>query len=342
MERALTITYMSDVKKSAWKRFRHGLLDSRLLYWVVAGGVFFIDILPLGLSRLIGRICGWLAWRLDRGHRALCLDNLAIAFPEKSESERRAILKKSYVHMGLCAVDFCQFRSVTPDELLNQWVEFEAGSPERLRSVISQDKGLIAIGAHIGFWELSGIINPVMGNPTISIARQIPSPLINGLVTHIRSRLGNEIVWQEGALRPMLRALRDKKTVGVIADHYASRESPWIPFFSREASTVDTCAKLHMKTGAPMVVNVLLRQPDGRYLFRCRHIDVPPRGTESEDERVCQILRMMNKEFEDALRLVPEQWLWMHKRWKPKPAPQPAETPRATNFAAPGAKPETA
>jgi len=334
---------MGHAQKSAWKRFRHWLQQTQLLYFFVASVVWLLDLLPLGLTRLIGRCGGWLAYHLDRGHRAISLENLSIAFPEKSDAERRAILKKSYVHIGLCAVDFCKFKSVRSEDLLKNWITYEDGSAERMRNLVAQDRGIVAIGAHIGFWELSGFAHPSMGYPTISIARKIPTPHINDLVTRIRSRLGNEIVFQEGALRHMLRALKDKKAVGVIADHYAGRESPWIPFFSREASTVDTCAKLHLRTRAPMVVNVMLRQPGGKYLFRCRHIEVPPRSGESEDQRVRQILRLMNEEFEDAIRAAPEQWLWMHKRWKPKPVEQPASaSPTVTFTAAQHSNPETA
>src|SRR6185295_17749617 len=111
-------------------------------------------------------------------------------------------------------------------------------------------------------------------------------------------RFGNEMVPQEGALRAILRALRRNRSAGILTDLYAGRESPWIPFFGAEASTFDTCAKLHLKTGAPLLRVLMVRRPDGRYRWNVKRIECGDlRGT--EDGKTRQILTLINRSLEE-------------------------------------------
>ena len=312
-----------DLKqKRLWKRLRHGLLESWFLCFLVRCLLRLLNAMPISLARRIGRMSGRLAYHLDRGHRAICHENLMIAFPEKSITERWSILKASYVHLGVCAVDFCRFIRISREDIRSQWIVPEEGAEYRLQKALSENRGVIAISAHIGFWELSGIGIPIfLGLPMTSVARKLASPRIDALVTGIRSRMGNTIIYQEGALRRFYRALKKKHAVGIIMDQHAGRESPWIPFFSREASTVDTCARLHLLTGAPLLSNLMIRRADGRYTWRCRPIEVSLPNGEDESLQIARVLTACNREFEDAIREHPEQWLWMHRRWRAKRSP---------------------
>jgi len=315
---------MADEKLTAAKRFRRWLLHTPILYFVVAFWVYLFDALPLPLARFFGRCGGGLAFHLDRAHRRGSLDNLAIAFPEKNAHERRAILKASYKHLGMVIVEFCHLKSIRPEDLRAHWIVPEDDADGRIRAALAQGKGMIAVGTHIGSWELAGFAFPTLGYPLVSISRRIPSPRVEELVLKIRSRLGNEVVHKEGALRHMLRALKDNKCLGIIMDQYAGRESPWVPFFGREASTIDSVARLHLRTGCPVMFNIMTRRPDGKFRWRCIPIQPPPPVEgESDDARVRGILMACHKEFEAAIRETPEQWLWMHKRWKPRPADLP-------------------
>ncbi|HYG73705.1 MAG TPA: hypothetical protein VEK08_01630, partial [Planctomycetota bacterium] len=293
---------MARTRTSAGKRLRRWLMQSALLYYSVACWVYLIDALPLGFARFLGRCGGRLAYYLDWGHRAIALNNLAIAFPEKDRAEHLRILKACYVHLGLLVVDFCKCKSLTADDV-RTWIVPEDGALDRMNAAKAQNKGIIAVSAHIGSWELAGFAFPTLGFPAVSIARKIVSDRIEALVHHIRTRLGNEVVHKEGALRHMLRAFKEKKALGIIMDQHAGNDSPWIPFFGREASTVDSVARLHIRTGAPAMFNVMIRRPDGKYTWRSRTIQIPPPRTEqSEDERVREILIACNREMEDAIR----------------------------------------
>lgn len=306
-------------KRGALKRLRYGLLDSWAFCALVRALVWLLGVLPRPLAHALGRAGGSLAYLFDRGHRELCDANLLIAFPEKSDCERRAILKACYRHLGLCAVDFCRMARQKREDLLDQLIVPDPGTLEIAPAVQAEGRGVICIAAHIGFWELLGASSKVLGFDLVSISRKIPSPRLEALVRSVRERFGNRMIEQEGALRAILRNLRENRGAGILVDLHAGRDSPWIPFFGKEASTYDSAARLHLRTGAPLVFGVTVRRPDGRYRLRIRRID--PGFLEGSDNlKVRQILVSINLELEAAIREYPEQWVWMHKRWRKKPS----------------------
>lgn len=304
------------------RRFRRWFLNSWLLHFAFTTSVWILGKLPLSVSRCFGRWGGWIAYHLDRGHRTACLDNMAIAFPERSPAQHRALAKANYIHLGLCAVDFCQLQDSTAEDIRNYWIVPEPGARERLQAALTQGRGAIGVGAHIGFWELTGFALPSLGFPLTSVARRMASPRLQDCATRFRTRFGNTVIPQEGALQHVLKTLRANKMVGINMDQYAGAVGPWLPFFAREASTVSSCAWLHLRTGAPLLCNLMIRRPDGRYTWRCRNIDVPAVAGENREEHVLRILTECNRDFESVIRECPEQWLWMHRRWKPRPLPK--------------------
>jgi KDO2-lipid IV(A) lauroyltransferase len=185
-----------------------------------------------------------------------------------------------------------------------------------MNAALKEGKGIICVSAHAGFWELTGFIFPAMGYPCVCIANRLPVPGINAAIRKIRARLGNEIVDQEGALVHILRALKEGKTVGIIMDHWGKSKAPLISFFGRDTRTVDTVARLHLKTGAPIISSMMIRQSDGRYWWRCKRILVPLGDNSPTEARINEILTLCNRDIEAAIRENPEQWTWMHNRWR--------------------------
>lgn len=301
-------------KKSLGKRFRHWLLDSWPVFALFRTFVWFMAILPRSVSQLIGRMGGRFAYWLDRGHREVCYSNLQIAFPEKSLAEKRAILKACYSHLGRCAADFCVLSRVSREFLTNEMIVPDPGLRELVEACHNEGKGIIALAAHIGFWELSGYASKLYGFELVSVSRRIPSPRFEAFVTRVRERMGNKMVNQEGALRAILRQLKENRGAGILMDLYGGRDSPWIPFFGKEASTFDTAGRLYVKSRVPVVLGLMLRRPDGRYRFSLTRIQ--PEVSGSEEEQIRQMLTAINAEMERVIREHPEQWLWMHKRWR--------------------------
>jgi Kdo2-lipid IVA lauroyltransferase/acyltransferase len=154
---------------SALKRFRRWLSTSWILYAFAVTVVYFLGLLPRAILRIFGKAGGYVTYLLDRSHRKLCFDNLAQAFPEKSHAQHLAILKKSYMHLAMCATDFCHFWHLSAEDLRNKWIVPEPGAADRAKAALERGHGVIAIGAHIGFWELSGFAYPtLLGRPVVS------------------------------------------------------------------------------------------------------------------------------------------------------------------------------
>jgi len=300
-----------------WKELKHRLLNTWGSYLGLIVFLTVFRILPLRIGRFIARVSGIIWFWLDGMHRRIGLENLALAFPEKSEAERRAILRASCSHLATCAVEMCQFLSMRREDVCGKWVVVEDGSEACAQAAAALGKGVIGASGHIGSWELSGFVFPAMGYPSVCIARRVRAPLVDAELNRIRMLLGNVIIQQEGALRHILRAMKEQKFVGVIMDLYAGSKNPQVRMFGHETSTVDTVARLHLKTGAPIVTNLMMRRPDGRYLWRCRRVEIPAlRPGEDSDAHVRAILESCNQAFEQTIREFPEQWLWMHRRWR--------------------------
>lgn len=213
-------------------------------------------------------------------------------------------------------MDACRFPRLTAGEILEHWILRDPEADRVMREALAEDKGVLCVSAHAGFWELTGFIFPAMGYPTVCIANRLPPLRINAVIQSIRRRLGNEIVQQEGALVSILRALKERKTCGIIMDHWGKRRSPLIPFFGKPARTVDTVARLHLRTGAPIVSSLMFREPDGRFRWRCRRITPPSVAGLPHEEQIHKILEVCNADIEAAICANPEQWTWMHNRWR--------------------------
>jgi KDO2-lipid IV(A) lauroyltransferase len=304
-------------KKSLWKRFRYALMRSWILYAPVGAGVWLLGHLPLGLARRVGRVGGWLAYRLDVGNRAVADENLKLVFPDKSHAEHRAILKANYVHLGVSLAEFCRFTQLTAEDVRNDWVVDEDGSFDRLRAALAGGKGAILNAGHLGAWELSALAFPAHGLMLNTVARRVEAERLDALIMRTRQHLGTTLFYQDHGLFHMYRALRKGKLVGLHVDQYAGRRGTYVPFFGREASSVDTCARLHVMTGAPIFCAAMHRREDGRYVCRIRPVEIPPaREGQSEDERIRDVLCLCHRGIEELIRLAPEQWLWFHPRWR--------------------------
>jgi KDO2-lipid IV(A) lauroyltransferase len=307
-------------KKGLFRRFRRWFFTApvfeSLLVGLIAAAVWLLSILPKRWTWFIGRWLGRLIAVLDRRHRKTALDNLRIAFPEKTEVERDALFIKSYEHLGLVVADFCRQRHVTAENL-HETITASPGVLEATREEFARGKGLIAAAGHIGNWEISGHAYALWGFPTISIARRLDSPKMDAYVLRLRGLSGNEIHHKEGAVRAAIRAMKENKALGLIMDQHARQNAVPIPFFGRNVMTVDTAAHLVLKYDCGLICYAAVRQPNGSYLFIAgdplrKHFQ--PSGDKEKDVRA--ILRFCNEQFENFIRAYPEQWLWMHRRWR--------------------------
>lgn len=276
--------------------------------------VRFADLLFQSLPRAwaIGlgeRLC-LLASTVIPKRRALVLDNLAQAFPEKCHQERARIAGAVWRNLGRTAVEFVRITDYVSGPV-EQVVDVEGR--EHMHRAMAEAKGVILLSAHFTNWELTGaFVQREFGSMT-AIARPIRNPYVDRWIHRKRSAGGMKIIPAQEAVKASLKCLRAKSVVGILVDQSLSLGALRAMFFGRPAATTTLPALLHLQTGAPILITYTLREGD-----RFRHIFQPvefPSVTKKAD-RIAVYTQVINTHFEDLIRRYPENWFWIHNRWK--------------------------
>jgi Kdo2-lipid IVA lauroyltransferase/acyltransferase len=292
----------------------------RFSSWLVASALRWVSQLsPKGRTRFVETLT-WLAWTC-RIRRRVTLENLQFAFPEKSEAERRSIAKRAYRNMTRAAMDAIAPRDphhsiierVCYDET---WQEIEA----RLRS----GQGVLAATAHFGNWELLGDAVVRQGIPLSVVVRPLTGAF-NAHIVEARKKSGLKVILQRGALTPMIQAVRQGELVAQLIDQaLPARAAVWVPFFGRLASTTPALSVAALRTGAPVYVVLAIREAEGLRVFAEGPFAVPL--SNDRDDDICRHTQMLTEVIERYVRKYPDQWMWLHRRWKSTnlPARRPA------------------
>jgi KDO2-lipid IV(A) lauroyltransferase len=291
--------------------FRH-----RLEHFAVAGVIGTVRLLPMRGVLAAGTVLGRAFHAVDGGHRRLAIDNLQAAFPLRSRSECAAITRRMFEHFGQLLMVLLKFSTLTPAQMLT-YVEFDG--EERVRAAHAQGRGVLLFTGHFGFWEINALVHALVLAPISVLARPLDNPILHELLEQVRMSTGNSVIYRRGAIRRVLRALASNQAVAVLIDqHMQSADAVYVDFFNRPAATTSALAALALKTGAPVVPVFALPLPGGRFRMVYEHpVDPPP--AESPDaihaftQRCTDVLEMY-------VRRYPEQWLWMHRRWRDVPS----------------------
>jgi KDO2-lipid IV(A) lauroyltransferase len=245
--------------------------------------------------------------------RLIAHHNLRRAFPEKSEQEILKIVKGVYRNMGLVAAEFFDIPSLTRENV-GQLVDAEG--LENCRKALEKGKGVLMFGAHFGNWELEAVAASLFLKPFVAIYRPLDNAILDRLVLKVRSITGNTLLEKNRAMRTMLKTLKNNEMVGILIDQNVDvYEGVFIDFFGRPACTTDGLAILALHTGAPVLPGYMARLPDGRYRFIIGpEVEVVDTGDRQADI-VANTQRFM-KVIEETIRQYPDQWLWVHQRWK--------------------------
>jgi KDO2-lipid IV(A) lauroyltransferase len=252
-----------------------------------------------------------------RRRRRLALDNLRHALPEISPAARRRLYRRSCQHLGRVFVELCALLSRPPDRALSQ-VLLEGR--EHLEGVMSTHGRALVLTAHLGNWEFLSVAHRLTPYPLAVVVRPLDSPWLNALAERLRRKAGVELIDKRQALRPVLAALARGAMVGILLDQNASRrEGIFVPFFGRPASTSRAMALLAVRTGTPVLPIFTRRQPDGRHRVIIRPPLAPPAVNDREGA-IVDLTARCAAVIEAAIREAPEQWVWMHGRWRTRPS----------------------
>ncbi|MBD3872525.1 MAG: lysophospholipid acyltransferase family protein [Acidobacteria bacterium] len=249
------------------------------------------------------------------GRRREIIDfNLRLAYPEKSDEERRQLARAVTRHFGRSGLDTIRIQRLRPEELLAA-VEIEGW--EHVERALSYGRGVFFLTAHIGSWEVAALVTGLKLEAGLSVVnRPLDNPYLELELDRLRKLYGNDVFGKRNIAREMLRQLKSGGGVGILIDQRVREDQGVeVPFFGHSAWTHPILARMARKTGAPVVPVFALREAPGRYSV---HYEEPLRVedlTEAESEDGPLTARYMAV-LEAAIRARPEQWLWYHDRWK--------------------------
>jgi Kdo2-lipid IVA lauroyltransferase/acyltransferase len=244
------------------------------------------------------------------------LENLAIAFPEHSPAARRTLGRASFRHLGMTLVESAILLVADPAVML---ARVSIDGLEHLRQAAGSPGGVLLLTGHFGNWELLGLAHVLSGLPLAVVVRPLDSRLLNRLAERLRARTGAELIVKRRALPAVIDALRRGRMIGVLLDQNASRaEGVFVPFFGRPASTSRSLALLSLRTGRPIVPVFIHRERDGRHRIVVEAALGRP-ATESP-AAVLELTAECAARTEATIRRWPEQWFWLHRRWRTRPS----------------------
>jgi KDO2-lipid IV(A) lauroyltransferase len=257
------------------------------------------------------------------GRRQTALDNVGIAFPDRSPVERRAICRGSFRQLGMMLVEAVVVLW-NPAAMLSR---IAVEGREHLTDALARSPGgALVVTAHLGNWELLSLGGRLTGLAFATVVRPLDVGFLDRFAERLRASAGIERIDKRHAARAILDALRGGRVVGVLLDQNATRaEGVFVPFFGRPASTSRGLALLALRAGVPILPVFIHREPDGHHRIV---IEAPIQASTSGsvEAAVTQVTAECAARIEAAIRRWPDQWLWLHRRWRTRPVGAPAST----------------
>jgi len=271
---------------------------------------------PLNLSYRLGYAAAGLLDLLLPKLRKVALHNLAMALPDSDAAERSRIADGVFRSVGRVLVAFARFPAINQRNV-GDWISYQG--LEHYQAAKRQGRGVLIATAHLGNWELSAFTHALMTEPMNVMVRPLDNPLVDQLVESRRTLSGNCLIFKRDAARTVLKALKNNEPVGILIDQNTTpAEGVFINFFGQQACAGSAFAKLAYHSNAPVIPGFALwNEATKRYDLHFLP-EVPLTGDATEDtQRIHAVL-------EQVIRQHPDQWLWIHRRWKTRPPGEPA------------------
>ncbi|MFI5072000.1 MAG: lysophospholipid acyltransferase family protein [Terriglobales bacterium] len=288
------------------------------LVWLI---VKTIGVLPRPLARAAGISLAWMVYVLHPRLRWVGMWNLELAFPEKSRRQRRAILRGTFTSLGRQLAELCLFPKYTAENV-NKVVTYDGF--ENFERALARGKGVLFLTAHLGAWELSAFAHSLYGHPLHIVMRPLDNVYIDRLARKYRTMHGNSTVDKDDFIRGLLSAMKAGETVGILMDtNMTPPQGVFVDFFGIPACTASGLARIALRTDAAVVPGFTIWDPALRK-YRLRFDPAAKLiRTGDDDADIVANTAMFTKMIEDYIRRYPDQWLWVHRRWKTRPEGQP-------------------
>jgi KDO2-lipid IV(A) lauroyltransferase len=282
-----------------------------------------LSALPLAVAVGLGGFLGWTTGAVFRLRRGVVEENLARAFPNESKAWRRRVAVDSYRHLGREAVMTIRLGDATPEDV-RAMIEIEG--LDAFRDDFERGKGVVLVTGHVGNWEIGSASLAAHGFPIEAVAHQQRNRRFDEELRETRGRLGMKIIPRNEAPRRGLRALREHKVLGLVADQNVASAGVFVDFFGVPAASARGPAVFALRTGAPLWLGAAIRSDvdSPRYLGFVRPLDVTIDEDGDPEENILRMTRAIAAGLEETIRSAPEQYFWHHRRWKTRP---PEESP---------------
>ena len=302
---------------------KHGKLRTFLEYAAVKSVLVGLGQLPPPAAYRVGRSLSKIAYLLAGDLRRTGAINLRLAFPEKTDEERAALLRECFESLGRQLGAFSQMASRSREELrdfieVHGWENFEKTRTER-------GARLIYYTGHLGAWEMTSFGVSILGYPLTFLVRRLDNPKIEELVDGVRTKFGNKTIDKLSAARSMIKVLRSGETpLGLLPDlNTLDDEAIFVDFFGVPAATTFVVAKLAVRTNTPLVPFFAPWSEEKKKYLLIVEPPIPAECTGDEEADVRRVTMEVTRRVENQIRQFPGQWLWIHKRWKTRPPGEP-------------------
>ena len=273
-------------------------------------------LLPRRAALALGAGLGHAWGRLDRRHLRIAEDNIARAFPDWDAARRRAVALGVYAHFGRMLLDVLWMAGRDRETILRN-VDVVGG--EHVEAARAAGRGALLVTAHVGNWELHGVAHGFLFGPIGVVARPLDNPALDARLCAVRAQGGNTVIYKKRALPQVMRLLRENRGVAILIDQNVQEgDGVFVDFFGRAAATTTVAAALALKTGCALIPSHTELGADGRYTLTYEPaLTWAPTGDRARD--VEAITQRLTAAIEAWVRRRPEQWLWLHRRWKTRP-----------------------
>jgi len=274
---------------------------------------FLILKLPLRQAQHLGSCIGRMLYYLLASRRTIALENLQNAFPDKNKSEIIKIAKGSFRNFGISMAELLWFPKLSDDKLAKL---IKTNDIQKVNRAVTEGKGLIVLSGHFGNWELiaSGIARLSHTPFTIVVQRQA-NKLVDNVINNHRCLYGNRVVPMGISVREILTTLQSGGVIALAPDQSAPKEGVYVDFFGRSVPTHQGPAVFALRCRSPILIGFLIRQTDGSY--NCIIEEILYSDIKGHDNEAVKKLTQRHTEcLEKYIRLYPDHWLWMHRRWK--------------------------
>jgi len=274
--------------------------------------------LPRPLARAAGAALGWLVYVALGRLRRVGRRNLEMAFPEKNDTQRGDILRGVYRSLGWQLAEFCRMQRYSLEKA-GKFIRYEG--LENYLSARAKGKGVFVLTGHLGAWELSSFYHSLAGYPMSMVIRRLDNPLVDAFVNRIRSLHGNRVIHKDDFARGLLTAMQQGETVGILMDtNMTPPQGIFVPFFGVPACTASGLARVALRSEAAVLPGFLVwERTEQRYVLHFGpELELIRSGNAAEN--IVANTALFTATIENYVRRYPDQWLWVHRRWKTRPA----------------------